>query len=66
MKTIGPGELLMIVLTMGLLLGANRLPQMAGSLGEGIGEPRCALHEGSQLGKPDTTQGPGNDTPPER
>jgi Sec-independent protein translocase protein TatA len=56
----------MIVLTMGLLLGANRLPQMAGSLGEGIGEPRCALHEGSQLGKPDTTQGPGNDTPPER
>ena len=62
MKTIGPGELLMIVLTMGLLLGANRLPQMAGSLVEGIGEPRCALHEGSQLGKPDTTQGPGNDT----
>jgi Sec-independent protein translocase protein TatA len=65
MKTIGPGELLMIVLTMGLLLGANR-PQMAGSLGEGIGEPRCALHEGSQPGKPDTTQGPGNDTTPER
>jgi Sec-independent protein translocase protein TatA len=65
MKTIGPGELLTIVLTMGLLLGANR-PQMAGSLGEGIGEPRCALHEGSQPGKPDTTQGPGNDTAPER
>jgi hypothetical protein len=50
---------------MGLLLGANR-PQMAGSLGEGIGEPRCALHEGSQPGKPDTTQGAGNDTTPER
>jgi Sec-independent protein translocase protein TatA len=65
MKTIGPGELLTIVLTMGLLLGANR-PQMAGSLREGIGEPRCALHEGSQRGKPDTTQGPGNDTTPER
>jgi Sec-independent protein translocase protein TatA len=66
MRTIGPGELLMIVLTMGLLLGATRLPQMAGSLGEGIGEPRCALHEGSQLGKPDTSQGPGNGIPPER
>jgi len=31
--TIGPWELLMIVLAIGLLFGANRLPQMARSLG---------------------------------
>ena len=52
LDTIGPWELL-IVLAVGLLVGANRLPQMARSLGEGMREFRSALHESSQPGNPE-------------
>jgi TatA/E family protein of Tat protein translocase len=52
LDTIGPWELL-IVLAVGLLVGANGLPQMARSLGEGMREFRSALHESSQPGNPE-------------
>ena len=64
--TIGPWGLLIIVLAIGLLFGAKRLPQMARGLGEGIREFRSALHEGSQPGTPHATQEPGTDSPPGR
>ena len=57
MDTIGPWE---------LLFAADRLPQMASSLGEGIREFRSAVHESSQTSNPDATHGPGIDSPPER
>ena len=66
MDTIGPWELLIIVLAIGQLFGANRLPQMARSLGEGIREFRSALHEGSQPGNLHATQEPGTNSPPGR
>jgi TatA/E family protein of Tat protein translocase len=53
LDTIGPWELLIIVLAIGLLVSANGLPQMARSLGEGIRELRSALHESSQPGNPE-------------
>jgi TatA/E family protein of Tat protein translocase len=49
-------ELLIIVLAIGLLVGANALPQMARSLGEGIREFRSALRESSQPGNPEARQ----------
>jgi sec-independent protein translocase protein TatA len=64
--TIGPWELLIIVLAIGLLFGADRLPQMARSLGEGTREFRSAVHEGSRPSHPAATQEPGTDSPPER
>jgi TatA/E family protein of Tat protein translocase len=66
MDTIGPWELLIIVLAIGLLFATDRLPQMARSLGEGIREFRSAVHEGSQPSNPAATQEPGTDSPPER
>jgi sec-independent protein translocase protein TatA len=66
MDAIGPWELLIIVLAIGLLFGANRLPQLARGLGEGIGELRSAPHQRSQPGSPGATQEPGADPPPER
>jgi Sec-independent protein translocase protein TatA len=54
------------VLAVGLLVGANGLPQMARSLGEGMGEFRSALHESSQPGNTPATQEPNVDSPPER
>ena len=62
---IGPWELLIIVLAIGLLVGANGLPQMARSLGEDIREFHSALHESSQPGNPPTTQELNADSPPE-
>ena len=56
MDTIGFWELLMIVLAVGLLFGADRLPQLARSLGEGIRAFRHALHEESRLSNPTATQ----------
>jgi Sec-independent protein translocase protein TatA len=53
METIEPRELLSIMPAIGLLFGANRLPQTAGSLGEGIREVRGTLHETS---RPDDLQ----------
>jgi sec-independent protein translocase protein TatA len=66
MDTIGPWELLIIVVAVALLFGANRLPQMARSLGEGIREFRNALHEESQPSNPPATQEPSADGPAER
>jgi Sec-independent protein translocase protein TatA len=62
MDTIGPWEMLIIV----LLLGANRLPQAARSLEVGTWEFRCALHESSQPSNPDALQEPDSETPAER
>ncbi|MBI2094560.1 MAG: twin-arginine translocase TatA/TatE family subunit [Candidatus Omnitrophica bacterium] len=44
---IGFGELLVILLVCLLLFGANRLPEIGKSLGEGIREFKRALKEGS-------------------
>jgi sec-independent protein translocase protein TatA len=66
LDTIGPWELLIIVLVIGLLFGADRLPQMARSLGQGIREFRSALHEDSPPSNPQATQEPSTDSPPER
>ena len=66
MDTIGPWELLIIVVAVGLLFGADRLPQMARNLGEGIREFRRALHDGSQPSKPPATQETSADGPPAR
>ena len=66
MDTIGPWELLIIVVAVGLLFGANRLPQLARGLGEGIREFRHALHEESQPSNPPATQEPSADDSPEQ
>lgn len=47
MDTVGPWELLIIVVVLVALFGASRLPRMARSLGEGIREFRSAFREGS-------------------
>ena len=45
---IGLPELLVILLACLLLFGANRLPEIGKSLGEGIREFKKALHEASE------------------
>ncbi len=47
---IGLPELLVILLVCLLLFGANRLPEIGKSLGEGIREFKKALHEASESG----------------
>ena len=47
MDTVGPWELLIIVVVLVALFGTSRLPKMARSLGEGIREFRSAFREGS-------------------
>ena len=47
MDTIRPWELLIIVVVLVALFGANRLPKMARSVGEGIREFRSAFREAS-------------------
>ena len=46
MDTVGPWELLIIVVVLVALFGASRLPKMARGLGEGIREFRSAFKEG--------------------
>jgi TatA/E family protein of Tat protein translocase len=53
MDTVGPWELLIIVMVLVALFGASRLPKMARSLGEGIREFRSAFREASD---PTTSQ----------
>jgi sec-independent protein translocase protein TatA len=48
MDTIGPWELLIIVVVILALFGADRLPKMARSIGEGIREFRHAFRDASQ------------------
>ena len=38
MQLIGPNELLMILLIIGLLFGASKIPEIARNLGKSIGE----------------------------
>jgi TatA/E family protein of Tat protein translocase len=64
MDTVGPWELLIILLAIGLLFGATRLPKLAHSLGEGIREVGSALHDGTQASNPDAAHEPGADSPP--
>jgi sec-independent protein translocase protein TatA len=47
MDTIGPWELLIIVVVLVALFGANRLPKMARGLGEGIREFKKGISEAS-------------------
>lgn len=47
MDTIGPWELLIIVVVLVALVGANRLPKMARGLGEGIREFKKGVSEAS-------------------
>ena len=46
MEGIGPGEILLIVAAIALLFGANRLPEIARSLGRARSEFRKGLEEG--------------------
>jgi TatA/E family protein of Tat protein translocase len=64
MDTVGPWELLILLLAIGLLSGATRLPKLAHSLGEGIREFRSAVHDGTQASNPEAAQEPGADSPP--
>jgi TatA/E family protein of Tat protein translocase len=66
MEPIEPWELLSIMLAIGLMFGANRLPQTAGSLGEGIREVRSTLHETSQPDDPQATHEHSTGRPPGR
>ena len=50
---IGFGELLVILLVCLLLFGANRLPEIGKSLGDGIREFKRALKEGSDASPKD-------------
>jgi TatA/E family protein of Tat protein translocase len=63
MDTIAPWELLIIVLAIGLLFGANRLPHMARSPGDGIRQVHSAVPEDSQPCNPDATQEPSANRP---
>ncbi len=45
MDTVGPWELLIIVVVLVALFGANRLPKMARGLGEGIREFKKGIAE---------------------
>jgi sec-independent protein translocase protein TatA len=47
MDTIGPSELLIILLVLVAIFGASRLPKMARGLGEGIREFRTAQRDAS-------------------
>ena len=47
---IGFPELVVILLVCLLLFGANRLPEIGKSFGEGIREFKKALHEASESG----------------
>lgn len=40
MQLIGPNELLMVLLIIGLLFGASKIPEIARSMGKAIGEFR--------------------------
>jgi sec-independent protein translocase protein TatA len=46
MDTVGPWELLIVVVVLVAVFGADRLPKMARGLGEGIREFRSAFREG--------------------
>jgi sec-independent protein translocase protein TatA len=60
MDTIGPSELLIILLVLVAIFGASRLPKMARGLGEGIREFRTALGD---AGNP--TDGDSDDADPD-
>ena len=47
MDTIGPSELLIILLVLVAVFGASRLPKMARGLGEGIREFRNGIRDAS-------------------
>ncbi len=78
MDTIGPSELLIILLVLVAIFGAGRLPKMARSLGEGIREFRTALRDASSPAEGDSdianrgpapaaaTELPGSDGDPRR
>jgi sec-independent protein translocase protein TatA len=57
MDTIGPWELLIILLVLVAIFGASRLPKMARSLGEGIREFRTALRDASTPAEGDSDIG---------
>jgi TatA/E family protein of Tat protein translocase len=64
MDSVGPWELLIMLLAIGLLFGTTRLSKLACSLGGGIWEFRSAVHDGTQASNPDAAQEPGADSPP--
>ena len=51
---VGLPELLVVLLVCLLLFGANRLPEIGKSLGEGIREFKRAMKDGSQDTKTDS------------
>jgi sec-independent protein translocase protein TatA len=57
METIGPSELLIILLVLVAIFGASRLPKMARSLGEGIRAFRTALRDASNPSDGDRADG---------
>ena len=53
---LGAGELLLVLIIVLIIFGANRLPQLGGGLGEGIKNFRKAYRESKAIdvGTPDT------------
>jgi TatA/E family protein of Tat protein translocase len=49
METVGPWELLVIVLVLTVVFGSGRLPGMARNLGQGLREFRAALREADSV-----------------
>lgn len=78
METIGPSELLIVLLVVVAIFGASRLPKLARGLGEGIREFRTALRDAGDPGDADddverdptttaaTTERPVGDADPHR
>jgi sec-independent protein translocase protein TatA len=62
METIGPSELLIILLVLVAIFGASRLPKMARGLGEGIREFRNGLRDASDPTPPDSGHAPDPET----
>ena len=58
MDTVGPWELLIIVVVLVAVFGANRLPKMARGLGEGIREFKKGISEASSSTADSEPSGP--------
>ncbi|TPW21711.1 MAG: sec-independent protein translocase protein TatA [Elusimicrobia bacterium] len=58
LPNVGYGELLIILVVALLLFGANRIPEVARSLGRSLNAFKSGLKDGLQDEKPDDTKKP--------
>ncbi len=58
LPNVGYGELLIILVVALLLFGANRIPEVARSLGRSLNAFKSGLKDGRQDEKPDDTKKP--------